>query len=396
MDWISDYVQMARKFLAGDDRAGIGLIVLGVILLFHPIVTTSWPPRVDTYTYVGTALVAIGLVLARRWALGDNNRAGIGLIAFGIVLALHLILSPWWPPRLDLYTYIGIAFIVLGLALARQWSTHLIQFSIIILGLSLAAIHAVQNGSWPLLIDSLTYTGIGIAVFGLVLPRIKGFKFGDVSFDLTETIVENANFAYLRSVELTETWMISLSALNRQYQLAKSRAEAQAALLRFCIEALSETLLVIAFPKEVVRLSIWLYNAEARELQFLVSNDEDRNQRAQRGYKIGEGLIGQAFVQNAEYQTDDAANEPFYRPPNNKKTRYSGLLMEMIRFGNTETYGILAIDRSEKAFFPPENTATARALAQIISVALSHPGLRRWLTLLPPDVESQLPAWPPV
>jgi len=203
-----------------------------------------------------------------------------------------------------------------------------------------------------------------------------------------------ADFTYTHTSEFFETATLSISSLNRQLQLAKSTEAAVGQFIRFATDLLADSLSVFSFEGEVVRLSVWLYREDKDQLEMLVSNDEERNKSQPRGFAAGEGLIGQAWVDNAVYQTDDAPNEPFYVRSDGKRSAYRGLLLMPIRFGNNSIIGVLSIDRTAKTFFPEQMVSLAAGVAHLLGLAMSHPGLRRWITLLPSLEESQLPVWP--
>lgn len=316
-----------------------------------------------------------------RWAW--RHRVRLILFALGLILFFHTAIR-WWPfPSPDWIEDVGIGLIILGCVIPNTFTLALAQRLIVAGGLLLAGLHAFEKGHWPPAIDALTYTGVGIAIVGLILPRVTGFRFGEISVDLTG-VIKNADYAFKQSIDVTETWVLSLSSLNRQYQSLNSREEARTALIRFCTDALREALRLIAESGEVVRLSIWLYNSNAARLEFLVSNDEARNKEgATRTFKRGEGLIGQAFVDNAEYWTEEASAEPYYVQPTGGRSSYNGLLLVPICFGNNEIFGMLSVDRTKREDFKEDARSSVRSLAHIVSIALTHPGLRKWLTLLP-------------
>lgn len=339
----------------------------------------------------GKSTAGVSLLRSR---LSKLRSIEVLLIAFGLILVFHDPLSKWVPARLDYLAILGVGLVVLGVLLPRTWPLSYTQAAMVCIGLGLAAVHAIGEHVWPPAIDASTYAGIGIAVAGLILPRVKGLKFGDTSVDLGEEVLNAADFTYAQTSEFFETATLSISSLNRQLQLAKSTEAAVGQFIRFATDLLADSLSVFSFEGEIVRLSVWLYREDKDQLEMLVSNDEERNKSQPKGFAAGEGLIGQAWVDNAVYQTDDAPNEPFYVRSNGEKSAYKGLLLMPIRFGNNSIFGVLSIDRTAKTFFPEQMVSLAGGVAHLLGLAMSHPGLRRWITLLPALEESQLPVWP--
>ena len=268
-----------------------------------------------------------------------------------------------------------------------------LQFPIIVVAFVAAVAHAYARKDAAPVIDTITLGLFVLVAAGLVLHRIKGLKLGEGELTFAEEqVVQQAaqvvDVAYPKTTALLRTWMISLDSLVESYENLKDKDEAVAIFIRFVVDRMEEAIDLIRSPEDFVRMSVWWYSEKEDRLKLLVASYEVANQNKWAyGFAPREGLLGQAFVDNAIADYDDAPSETFFKRIE-KEPNFRGLLMVPIRYHH-KPVGILSVDRRKKGTFAREVEDVAVALADLIAIAATHPSFKRLVTLLPEHQASE-------
>ncbi|HXM18325.1 MAG TPA: GAF domain-containing protein [Candidatus Tumulicola sp.] len=265
---------------------------------------------------------------------------------------------------------------------------YLLQLPIIILALTAAVAHAYAGKDSAPVIDTITLGLLLLVAAGLVLHRIKGLKLGEGELTFAEEqavqqVAQVLDIAYPKTTALLRTWMISLDSLAESYEKLKDKDDAGAIFIRFVVERMQEAIDLIRAPEDYVRMSIWWYSEKEDRLKLLVASYEvDEQKKWSYGFAPREGLIGQAFVDNAAVVTyGDAPSETFFKRVGKDPT-FHGLLMVPIRYHH-KPVGILSVDRKKKGKFANEVEDVAVALADLVAIAATYPNFRQLVRLLP-------------
>jgi hypothetical protein len=62
-------------------------------------------------------------------------------------------------------------------------------------------------------------------------------------------------------------------------------------------------------PTDEVRIALWMYEPDSKSLEFFFSNERPPIKQS---YSVGEGMIGQAFLERRRFNEPDVRNVPAY------------------------------------------------------------------------------------
>ncbi|HEY0799141.1 MAG TPA: hypothetical protein VGD50_08320 [Candidatus Baltobacteraceae bacterium] len=250
----------------------------------------------------------------------------------------------------------------------------------------------------PPVADLTTIAWLALLALASVLHLVKRVGFpGGAGFDLRlERERKSTSEAQDAAVDLQESsedyasqlesWTKAAAIFNEDVQARGTNAESVSQIVaRFCLERMEETRDLIALPEERVRVSLFWYFKSLGGLQLLLSNDVRDEKTLTYIFKLGEGLLGQSFIENRLYNLADARKAAYYVPITDEAEQgYHGLLLIPVSRLNGGAFGIVSIDREYAEAFDAKSENIGRALADLIALAWAHPTTRRYV----PDVSA--------
>jgi GAF domain-containing protein len=256
------------------------------------------------------------------------------------------------------------------------------QIVLVTLGVAGAVAHAFfdEHFSRHLDLDLVTVAWLGVALVGLLLPSVASVEFGDVKVklwklrkgaaDIEQTLTDAANLA--------QNWSTSAAIyLNMmQQQPSELLQEREAIVSNYLRDRMGEAMGFLGdVPGEKIRIVVWLYDPEEKVLRYSgiavggapPTKDE---------YAPGEGMIGQAFVENfyerRTFNEADARVVPSYKNTREgSEPPYKAVLCIPIRWSN-EPIAMLTVDKASSTYFSQIAEDIARGLASQCAIAITQ------------------------
>jgi len=238
-----------------------------------------------------------------------------------------------------------------------------------------------KQESWAPVLDITTISWLGVALVGMLLPRIAELTFSGVSIRLGEVAKAKAETEdiILSATDLSQKWTSATSALLAQLEDPETKpSDAHELVTQFLQLRAYEALEWLGADHELRRLSIWLFDADSRQLSFFFSNEITDPETRSFAFPIGVGVAGSAYRDHRIWSERDATALPVYVAIRATPPRYRGLLCVPIDFGETRL-GVLCVDRQAIAYFEKRDENVIRALASIFGAALGNQSSQRLL-----------------
>jgi hypothetical protein len=270
----------------------------------------------------------------------------------------------------------------------------------IAVGVAGGVLHSIASATdrWPNA-DLITIAWFAFAALGWLLPRIDTIDFPGGGIKFRKAVqagnegITDLERALGEATEQTATWLSSVSWLNIYLQRADVEDDAASAtVFRFCLERMDEAKEWMGAEQEAIRISLWWYDAKAKDLFFMLSNDIRDETTKTSTFAPNVGLMGQTFAENRIYNLADAPSSAFYIPIREAPVDYHGLLLVPVRIAD-EPMGVISIDRQQKSVFSEDAQKIAEALASLIAYAFMHPRTRTLMLATPARVNALLLSW---
>ncbi len=257
------------------------------------------------------------------------------------------------------------------------WLMRVAQVVIFGCGLVGAGLHAFPirigeaHQNWPNL-DLTTIAWIALTIVAVWLPDVSEVGWGE--FSVKTKRLRRASKVYETSLKdlakLVQRWSKSaalyMETMSRDpAALLEPKEKTYADYVR---DRMGEAYEMLATKRdETVRLGLWLYDPEIREIVFVTGF---RLQPKTTSYKPGVGMIGKAFVENRHFNEADVRTVTSYKssragddPP------YRAVLCEPVRWGDA-AIGMITVDRSTIGKFDDVSEQIAQGLAAQCAIAV--------------------------
>lgn len=261
----------------------------------------------------------------------------------------------------------------------RRWRAYLPAAQIAIgLGGLLGAIfhafpiHPARHENWPVL-DAVDIGWLALIAVAVLLPGISKLTLGGVSVELREEARESAQElqnAIEEYANLVQNW--SSSAVLYIDLLARAAGDDERAMLlaHYLRDRMGEAKNYLSEdPDDDVRIALWMYDPGTKTLEFFFSNE---GLPTKQSYALGEGMIGEAFLERRPFNEADVRNVPSYlgtrkgaNPP------YRAVLCTPIVIGD-EAIGMLTVDKRSAVLFSTAAEDIAKGLASQCALAVDQ------------------------
>jgi GAF domain-containing protein len=260
-----------------------------------------------------------------------------------------------------------------------RWRAYLpaAQIAIGVGGLLGAIFHAfpihpaLKHENWPVL-DAVDIGWLALIGVAVLLPGIRKLTLGGVSVELREEARESAEeleSAIEEYANLVQNW--SSSAVIYIDLLAKAGDDDERAMLlaHYLRDRMGEAKNYLSEdPDDDVRIALWMYDPNTRMLEFFFSNEGVPTKQS---YAVGEGMIGEAFMERRRFNEPDVRNVPSYLDTRNGRPPYRAVLCTPVFFGD-EPVGMLTADKRSAVLFSTAADDIARGLASQCALAIDQ------------------------
>jgi GAF domain-containing protein len=256
------------------------------------------------------------------------------------------------------------------------------QGLIIGIGLMGAVAHASldENFGPRLELDAITIAWVAVAIIGFLLPDISEVGYGDFKVnlkkaregaaDISQTLADAANLA--------QNWSTSIAIfLTMMQQDQEDLPEPKQRLFeKYLRDRMGEAKTFLGDePGEQVRIALWLYRSDVKIIRFAgISIGGAAPTKLE--YKIGEGMIGQAFEESF-YETRNFNEADVRSVPSYSNTRggtdppYKAVLCQAVRWAN-QPIGVITVDKPSASYFSPIAQDIAKGLASQCAIAITQ------------------------
>jgi putative methionine-R-sulfoxide reductase with GAF domain len=239
------------------------------------------------------------------------------------------------------------------------------------------AVHA-EHENVPAL-DLVTIAWLGLSVVAVVFPRVTEVAFGDVTVKLREATKSVDAYRDVSEdlANLVQNWSTS-SLLYLTLLSNNDDSETRDAITQnYLRDRMGEARQFLGDSStSLVRVALWIYDADEEVLRFEYSPQFTPTQAT---YRLGEGFIGQAFLEGRVFSEPDVRLVPSYKSTRDGDPPYRAVICVPIRIGD-EAIGMLTIDKTEATPFSETAEEVSNGLAAQTGYALE---LRRQFTVEP-------------
>ncbi|MBV9027718.1 MAG: GAF domain-containing protein [Candidatus Eremiobacteraeota bacterium] len=260
-----------------------------------------------------------------------------------------------------------------------RWRSYLpaAQIAIGVCGLLGAIFHAfpihssLRHENWPVL-DAVDIGWVALIAVAVLLPGIGKLTLGGVSVELREEARESAQelqSAIEEYANLVQNW--SSSAVLYVDMLAKAQSDDDRAMLlaHYLRDRMGEAKNYLSEnPDDDVRIALWMYDPTSRRLEFFFSNEDVPTKQS---YALGEGMLGEAFLERRYFNEADVRNLPSYLNTRKGDPPYRAVLCIPIFFGD-DPIGMLTMDKRSASIFSSAAEDIARGLAAQCALAIDQ------------------------
>jgi hypothetical protein len=230
-----------------------------------------------------------------------------------------------------------------------------------------------KDAAWPVL-DATTIAWLALILVAYLVPRVSEITLGGASLKLLEN-VDKATGKYQGTINdlsgLLQNWLESELILMNALAGADDSG-ARLAFMNFLRDRMGEARKWLSDdPAANVRISLWIYDADNKVLEFLFSNEIDDKATTDAQFEPGEGLMGQAFAERRFWNEAKAREIPGFRPLR-PSSGYDAVMTVPVELpGNLTPLGMLNFDKKGDKFSDAaENIGLA--LSALCAFALSE------------------------
>jgi GAF domain-containing protein len=253
------------------------------------------------------------------------------------------------------------------------------QWVIAIGGLIGAGLHAFPihegaklNENWPVF-DAVDLGWLALIAVAVLLPGISKLTLGGVSLEMREEARESKeelSEAIEDYANLVQNWSTSAVLYIDMMGNAKDDAERAMLLYNYLRDRMGEAKNFLSDePTDDVRIALWMYDPESNALEFFFSNETPPKKQS---YAVGEGMIGQAFLERRRFNEADVRNVPAYvSTRGGEDPPYRAVLCTPVLMGD-EAIGIVTADKKTDALFSNAADDIAKGLASQCALAVDQ------------------------
>jgi hypothetical protein len=241
------------------------------------------------------------------------------------------------------------------------------QYVLVVVALAAAALHAfpiAQNAfseDFPVF-DAVTMGWIGMAIIAVLLPQISEITLGQASLKLKEAkeTVDEFESSLEDLTLLLENWSTMVPTYSDLFRRTSDEAGRRVLLNNYLRDRMEEARVYLGDdPQGNVRIALWLFNPQENRVEYSFSKDFRPTQEA---YKLGEGVIGRAFLESKRFNFADIRSIPSYQNTRTGSPPYRAVLCEPVCFGS-QTVGVLTVDKKTATPFTSVAVEVTKALA---------------------------------
>ena len=261
-----------------------------------------------------------------------------------------------------------------------RWRAYLpvAQIALGLAGLLGAIFHAfpihptTKAQNWPVL-DAVDIGWLGLIAIAAILPGISKLTLGDVSFELRQEARESAE-ELEGTIEdyanLVQNWSTSAMLYIDLLGKAADDDERATLLAHYLRDRMGEAKNYLSEdPDDDVRIALWMYDPESKLLEFFYSNETPPTKQS---YAVGEGMIGEAFLERRRFNEADVRNVPSYlNTRGGQEPHYRAVLCTPVIVGDDEI-GMITADKQSAVLFSTAADDIARGLASQCALAIDQ------------------------
>ncbi len=230
----------------------------------------------------------------------------------------------------------------------------------------------LKHENWPVL-DAVDIGWLALIGAAVLLPGISKLTLGGVSVELREEARESAEelqSAIEEYANLVQNWSASSVLYIDMLAQAGSDDERAMLLAHYLRDRMGEAKNYLSEnPDDGVRIGLWMYDPSTKMLEFFFSNEGVPTKQS---YAVGEGMIGEAFMERRPFNEADVRNVPSYLDTRNgTDPPYRAVLCTPIFFGD-EQIGMLTVDKRSAVLFSTAADDIARGLAAQCALAIDQ------------------------
>jgi hypothetical protein len=280
------------------------------------------------------------------------------------------------PPYTEYFILLGVAVVLLlAYAIANRVNpkftfTRFFQIFLAASGILGAFTHIFswthKEGEEYPVVDFEALAWLALVPIAWVLPRIKKGKWGELEIEL-ESAAKIAVDAVDKIADLLQDWTGAVNITLDLLRTAQDDAERQRVLIAFLRDRMGEAKEAMEGKSDEpdLRLSVWSYDADDNRIRFFYSNEIGDEATLAFSFAVGEGMVGQSWLEQRTWNEANALQLPSYIPivP---RARYRAVYCTPITFGQ-HRHGMLCMDKNEEKMFADRADTIARSLAAILA-----------------------------
>ena len=220
------------------------------------------------------------------------------------------------------------------------------------------------------IVDLEALAWFALVPIGFLLPRISKIKLGEAEVELAEASQEAIKIGD-DVASLMLNWTSALTITQALIRRAENGPEAARVVWNFVRDRLGEMKEAIeADEGAAVRISVWIYDEQSDRIDFFYSNEISDEATQNASFARGEGMLGQAFVEQRTWNEPNALQLPAYtqivaRP------QYKAVYCGPITFFDRPK-GMLCIDKNEESMFGDRADTIAKSLETILATVIEE------------------------
>ena len=226
--------------------------------------------------------------------------------------------------------------------------------------------------NWPIL-DAVDIGWLAMVGVAVLLPGISKLTLGGVSLEMKEEARESKK-ELAEAIEdyanLAQNW--STAAILYIDMMSKASSDNERAMLlsHYLRDRMGEAKVYLSEePTDDVRIALWMYDPGTKSLEFFFSNERPPTKQS---YELGEGMIGQAFLERRRFNEPDVRNVPSYlNTRGGEDPPYRAVLCVPVFVGD-DPIGIITADKKGNDLFSVAADDIAKGLAAQCALAIDQ------------------------
>jgi putative methionine-R-sulfoxide reductase with GAF domain len=226
--------------------------------------------------------------------------------------------------------------------------------------------------NWPVL-DAVDIAWLAMIAVAALLPGISKLTLGGVSLEMKEEARESKEeleVAIEDYANLAQNW--STAAILYIYMMSNANDDDERAMLlsHYLRDRMGEAKAYLSEePTDDVHIALWIYEPAKKELEFFFSNEKAPTRRS---YALGEGMIGQSFLERRRFNEPDVRTVPSYiSTRGGEDPPYRAVLCVPVLVGD-EAIGIITANKKSAEIFSDAADDIAKGLASQCALAIDQ------------------------